>query len=222
MSLLTDKVTGGYRHDILNVDEDSPLEFKISFGSFEPLTRQDISAIHKWLRKNEYEKLEIVQPDMKGLHYNCILHDSEIKQIGNVPYAFEYTVTCDSPFAWEDVKTYNYRTITDSKVMHFNDSDIPTYLRPVVRFKSLVADNNVSIENVNNDGWVTAMVGLGKDEIVTIDSENEMISTDRRGDILSSFNHGWFELVQGVNELNIIGSISELGIVYANARRIGA
>lgn len=221
VSLLTDKNANGYKHDILGISEDEPLEFQITFGSFNSLTRNEVRAIHKWLRKNEYRKLQIVQPDMKGLHYNCIMHDSTIKQIGNVPYAFEYTVTCDSQFAWEEERTYKYPTITGGTIRHYNDSDIPTYVRPQIKFTSSSANNDVSIENISNDMYLTNITGLGMGEVLTMDNENELIKTDRRPNMLQSFNCNWLELVPGINELRITGEITNLEITYANARRIG-
>lgn len=222
LSLLTDKVAGKYKHDILGISEDEPLEFKITFGSFESLTREDVRTIHKWLRQNEYKKLQIVQPDMSNVYYNCVMHDSEIKNFGNIPYAFEYTVTCDSQFAWEEERSYKYTVSSDGGISHYNDSDIPTYIRPIIKFKSSSSNNTVIIENNSNDGWVTKIDGLGSGEIVTIDNENEFIGTDRRPNILQNFNYGWLELVPGVNELRITGSIADFEIIYANARRIGA
>ena len=222
ISLLTDKIANGYKHEILGISEDEPLEFKITFGSFNSLTRHEVRAIHNWLRKNEYKKLQIVQPDMSGLHYNCIMHDSVIKHIGNVPYAFEYTVTCDSQFAWEEERTYKYPTIQDGMIRHYNDSDIPTYIRPLVKLKSSSSSNTVTIENMSNNGWVTRINNLGANEIVTIDNEDEYIGTDRRPNILQEFNHGWLELVPGMNELRITGNVVDFEITYANARRIGA
>ena len=222
LSLLTDKVSGNYKHDILDINEDEPLEFKLVFGSFKPLTRHEVRVIHNWLRKNEYKKLQIVQPDMKELHYNCIMHDSVIKQINSVPYAFEYTVICDSPFAWEEEKTYRYPTITSQTINHYNSSDIPTYIRPQIKFKSTSSSNTVMIENMSNNGWVTKIEGLGANEIVTINNEEEFIGTDRRPNILQNFNCGWLELVQGMNELRITGNVSDFEITYANARRVGA
>lgn len=223
LTLYTDKTNKSYKHSLLGVSEDEPLEFKLTFGSLNPLSRYDISAIQKWLfGHKEYKKLQIIQDDMVGVYYNCILDDPEITTIGNIPYMFECTVICDSPFAWEDEKVYEYEIGSLPKTIKlYNTSDVNDYTYPLVEFTSKASSNTVSLINLSNDSRETKIEGLALNEKVTMNNEFQILTTSTDLGRLKNFNKNWFELVRGENVIQVSGNIDTLKITYANARRIG-
>lgn len=223
LTLHTDKTNRSYKHNLLGVSEDKPLEFTLSFGSFDPLTRYDISSIQKWLfGHREYKKLQIVQEDMMNVYYNCILNNPKIITAGNIPYMFECTVTCDSPFAWEKEKVYEYTLNgAETVIVHNNMSDINDYTYPIIEFDSKLSQNTVSLMNLSNNNRETKIQGLMLNEKITLDNEKQIISSSSDLSRLGNFNKNWFELVKGENRIQVTGKIGTLTIKYANARRIG-
>lgn len=223
LTLHTDKTNRSYKHNLLGVSEDKPLEFKITFGSLDPLTRYDISSIQKWLfGHREYKKLQIVQDDMLNVYYNCILNNPKMITFGNMPYVFECTVVCDSPFAWENEKTHEYiLNGREDELVHYNQSDVNDYTYPLVEFDSLLSSNEVSLINLSNDSRETKVQGLLANEKITLNNEMQLIDSSTQLSRLGNFNKNWFELVKGENRIKVVGKIGILKIKYSNARRIG-
>lgn len=223
LKLHTDKTNISYKHNLLGVSEDDALKFNLAFGSLEPLSRYDISSIQRWLfGHREYKKLQIMQEDMLGVHYNCILTEPKITTIGNVPYMFECKVVCDSPFAWENKATYEYvLNGTQKTITHINTSDVNDYTYPIIEFDSAIANNTISLVNLSNDNRDTRIENLASGEKITLNNENQIIESSTNLNRLGQFNKNWFELVPGENQIKVSGNVGALKIRYANARRIG-
>lgn len=216
MTLYTDKPARGYKFNLLGVSEEEPLTFDLSFGTTQPMTRNEISKIQKWLFGHKtYKKLTIIQEDMTKVHYNCILTDSEIELFGNRPMLITCKVICDSPFAWEDEVTYSYN---QTSITHDNTSDINDYTYPKIEFTA--TSSTVSIVNLSNQGRTTEFTNLTVGEIITLDNERQILTSSKGLKRLKNFNKNWFELVPNENIIRVVGA-NNFSMVYANARRIG-
>lgn len=216
VTLHTDKTSSSYKFNLLGVSEDKPLTFDLSFSPLKVMTRQEVGLIQKWLfGHKEYKTLRIVQDDMSEVYYNCLLGDSEIHFSGNHPVLISCKVTCDSPFAWENPRTYTYTT---ARFTHLNKSDINDYVYPIVEFTT--SGGIAMIVNESNEGREALFEGLLAGERIVIDGEYQTVSSSKNLNRLKNFNKKWVELVSGENVIATTG-ITSLKITYANARRIG-
>lgn len=206
------------------VSQNKVLTFQLSVMSESPITAINRSKIEKWLfGRMSPCKLQIIQPDLQSVYFNCYLLEPNVIYIGNVAYGFTFTVECDAPWAWQLPKTYMKADF--SEVWRFyNDSDNTDYTHPYVRLKmkdSLIGDGSISIINQTDNNRTTSFSGLHAGEELTIDCSSQIIISSERRLISEFFNKKFFRLVPGVNNIQVDGELEYLKITYSNARKVG-
>jgi hypothetical protein len=207
------------------VNQDKVLTFPIVFGSYSALDSTTINLIHKWLfGQMNYKKLVVVQPDMSEVYFNCFLTDPQNISIGNLKYAFEATVICDSPWAWSYdkvfAKTYSTDNVDDTFIF-VNESANCDYLYPEVSFTINSLGSGVTITNSSDNGRQFIFAGISPLETITIDNDRQILSSSTGLYRLSKFNLNWFRLLQGINNINILGGISSFTMNYKFAISTG-
>lgn len=208
---------------LMGIEYDQVFEFTFTFSSTEKKDRFDVSLINNWLiGRQEYKKLQIIQNDMNNIYFNCILKDFKVISFGNEPFAFECTAVCDRGWATEEEKTYTYKINGPEQViMHNNASHKSNATLPTIEIKANSSNATISIKNETNNGWETKITGLSNGEVITLDSQLELIESSMDLNRLHLFNKHWFELVPKMNKLVVTGDIEYLKIKYANVRKVG-
>jgi phage-related protein len=207
------------------VNQKPVLTFPLIFGSYSALDGITRNVIHKWLfGQINYKKLVIVQDDMIDKYYNCFLINPQTVYIGNLGYAFEATVVCDSPWAWSYdktfEKTYSSDNVNDSFIF-VNESANGDYLYPTVSFTLNSLGSGITITNNTDNGRKFIFTGISPLETITIDNDRQILSSSTGLYRLSKFNLNWFRLLQGMNTINISGGVSSFTMTYKIAKTGG-
>lgn len=185
----------------------SPLQFKLVFGSLEPLDRYDLENVSFWLTGyQDYQWLSIDQPDLEGVQFKCLITQLTPISIGWLPYAFEATVTCDCPYAYGF--PFNEQYIVNGTINRLfrNDSPIREYIKPTLTYTSSVSNGTLRIVNINDNNRMFELTGIPASTPIIIDNDNGIIQETIDGiNLYNGFNLNFFRLVQGDNNLAITG-----------------
>lgn len=207
--------------------QNEPLEFKITFGVADAdsgLDRFDMSAVAYWLTgHSQYKWLNICQPDMLHVRYKCLITELKQVTVGWLTVAFEATVTCDGPFAYH-VPITEFVECADS-VTHLlrNPCNIPTAKTfPIIKISCLKGTNNILIRNLSANNMPFELTGLSKYTpcTITIDSANQIITTDKDISIYTLSNLHFPFFVPGDNTISVTGAV-KLEINYSPLINIG-
>lgn len=229
------EIRTAWRHSPLHygVTRNNPLVFKITFGANleriddgEYLTRSEMEEIATWLTDyDDYKNLEIIQSDMNGIYYKCIITDLEYKTVGKYPWYFEATVTCDSPYAYYSTSTYTYNFGTTPSVAFRNKSSSQFY-RPklIITSSSSSANNSVTITNTSDNNRQFQITGIPAGNVViTVDNENEVITNNQGLNLYGNLTgFKFFRLVRGINNLIFSGANISIQIVCDFPVNIGS
>lgn len=216
MDILSQKIYRRSTPYFLGATPSPVLSFQMSaFSEGTEIDAEFFNLIQKvYFSSRSYKKLQIVQDDMAGVYFNCMLTDPKITRIGNLLSGLSFTVTCDSPTAWNFPKTttYTYFTSVVDNTIVFNNAsdDIGTYIYP----QNVITVNNfggdVTITNLSDSNRVFSFTALSANEVITIDNGLQTISSSTGLKRLSNFNKKFLRLVPGVNNLRIQGSVASL------------
>lgn len=195
-------------HFGVNYNED-PLEFQIVFGTERALDRYDMQNIAMWLTGHQnYQWLQIDQPDMQDYLYHCIITDLTPISVGWISHAFQATVRCDCPYAYGQEYSQTYNISEDSTVLFRNDSTIRDYYKPKLVIQPSSGVTAVSIINLSDAGREFAFTGLPASDIaIEVDNDSGIITESTFGyNLYDNFNMNFFRCVPGDNQLKISGN----------------
>lgn len=188
-----------------------PLTFKLIFGADHELDRWDLQEVSYWLTGHQqYQWLQIEQPDLAHIEYRCLITDLTPISIGWLPYAFEATVTCDCPYAYgfEFEKTMSFSDGDELYV--FNESTAHECCYPKLKITphgDCVSITNMNDKNYNGNANEFSLTGIPSGSTVFIDNENGIIRDETFGtNLYDGFNDTFFRLVPGDNNLKMTGS----------------
>lgn len=212
--------------------EKAPLEFSLTFGRAQTISAMDRDLISNWLfGRSEYKKLYILQDDMNGAYFNCFLAEPKPVYIGGINYAFECTVTCDSPYA------YSYPKITSGSYgasgsgvevdtfRIYNYSSEDNYLYPDISFKMKSSGSYITLINQNDDNreFTFGISGspLAGEEEISVDNDLQIIESSTGLRRVSHFNKNWFRLVPKMNVVTLEGPVDWISIRRTERFKIG-
>lgn len=224
--IYTQKVLRADKVYYLGRSINAPLEFHLTFGSQQPISGLDRNIISNWLfGRSGYKKLQIVQDDLDGMWFNCFLTSPTTTYVGNLQYAFDCTVSCDSQFAYGPTKTVT-RTFTGDNVIDYdltlyNESSNDDYLYPNISFELNTVGNSFSITNLDDNDREFLFSDLQASETISVDNAKQIIVSDTGLHRLSNFNKKWLRLVPKTNRLHIESGIGTFTIIYNNRIKIG-
>lgn len=227
VSLFTETLYRRPRVYLLGVQETPILEIPISIMSQDTITASQSSIISKWLfGKTDFKKLQIIQPDMQDIYYNCIFTNPKAIKVGNLIKGYKASIICDSPFAWEFIsqRTYDYgmdNYLISETITYNNETDSEYYTYPILEFKMNAFGDSISIINLTDDSREFTFSDLDPDEVVTVDNDLQIITSSSEENRVNNFSsHKWFRLLPGVNKLVLSGGVSMLRIIIQNAKKI--
>lgn len=204
------------------------LQFEMSAFSENEIDASAFEEIQKFLfSSRSYKRLQVDQPDMQNIYFNCILNDPKIQRIGGLIFGLSFTVTCDSPYAYKFplITAYNYTaSVVDSTETFYNMSDDDgSYLLPneiVITINNEGGD--VSVTNLDDGSRVMNFTNLQPNEVLTISSLYQTIESSTDLKRMGNFNKKFLRLVPNRNRLRIQGNLSSF--VMTNtfiAKKIG-
>lgn len=233
---------------LYGVQQTPVLEFTATVTSPSMLTSVDAELVQSWLfGQMNYKKLQIMQNDMQDVYFNCFLTQPKILRSGNFIRGFDFTVHCDSPWAWTFPKTISLTNNFNGNTFAFhNQSNSAYYLYPKLDILLTGGtDKGVKITNITDNGRVFQLYGsianprnyVNPYEGFTIDNDKQIFQaysgatfTNNKLNIsnailspgrLDIFNCNWLRFVPGQNLLIAEGNISNVSMTYQFARKIG-
>lgn len=185
----------------------SPLQFKLIFGSMNPLDRYEIESISLWLTGHQdYCWLQICQPDLEHVQFRSIITQLTPITDGWLPYAFEATVICDCPYAYGFPFEYRYDIDKTANILFRNNSSVREYIKPTLTYTSNY-NGVLSIVNHNDNEREFRLANIPSSTCVIIDNDHGIIQeTAGKTNLYSGFNLNFFRLVHGDNNLTISGN----------------
>ncbi len=110
---------------------------------------------------------------------------------------------CDSQFAWSKDFHSVYQVQSEKPFLFYNSSDdLYNYLLPKVIIQSASPIPHLEITNLSDHGWTTVIKNIKANEIITMDSKNEiLVSSASDRIILNDFNMHFIRLLSGKNQL---------------------
>ncbi len=184
----------------------TPLQFKLVFGSLNPLDRYEMENVSMWLTGHQnYQWLSICQPDLERVEFRCLITQLTPLHHGWLPYAFEAAVTCDCPYAYGLPFEYQYNINGATPILFRNDSSVHEYIKPMLAYQP-VSGNTLSIMNHNDNDREFKLTGLPPSVNVLVDNNNGILTdTANKINLYSGFNLNFFRLVHGDNHLTVTG-----------------
>jgi hypothetical protein len=199
------------------------LEFSVEFTATEgELTQADMGLASKWLfGRSSYENLIIIQQDMEDVRFKCFFTNPEIKRVGNIIIGFTATVTCDSPFAYGNTKTTTF-TQSNKTYTLFNESENLFYTYPRIEIQMNGVGSSVQIKNVTDNNRTMTISNLLAGELITIDNDLQIITSSSGDNILNKIASPiqFFRLLNGVNNIFILGNIIYVKVIYTPYKRM--
>lgn len=226
ITIYTQKTIRKAKQMYLGRSQDIPLTFPLNFATKNALTGMERSVISSWLfGRNGYQKLKIIQDDLNGAWFNCFLTKPEPYYVGNVNIGFKTVVVCDSPFAYSPLITKT-QTFTGNNVISYdftlyNGSADDDYLYPNITFELNTVGNSFSIINLDDDDREFLFTDLQASEIITVDNDRQILSSNTDLLRLDNFNLNWLRLLPKANRLHIESGIGKFTITYYESLKIG-
>lgn len=171
--------------------------------------RYDIASVAGWLTGHQdYKELTILQPDMEGVFYRCLISGLEQIENGMRTVGFVATVTCDGPHAYRRMAPATIDVSGETTLMYHNHSNVNSYYRPGIAVSC--AGTSFSIENAS-DGSVFCLDGMPDGErMIYIDAANQVMTSSDGINLYQYWNNGinkcFPRFVRGDNHLVISGT----------------
>lgn len=200
--------TTGLHYGVANNEaKEFPLVFIVSDDT-RRLDRYDIARVGAWLTGHaDYKELVIVQPDMEGVFYRCLITELEQIEVGMRTIGFTAQVTCDGPYAYRRMPRTELSFSGTASVLYHNMSNVNDYYCPVMEVAS--TGTEFRMENTT-DGTVFSLSGMpAGTRTLRIDTLNQVMTSSDGLDLYQYWNDGidkaFPRFVRGDNQLVITG-----------------
>jgi len=184
------------------------------------------------LGKSTYLPLRIVQDDIADISFNVILTKSTNLYIGNLNYAMTLHARCDRPWGIytppDFIRTYASGSLSgspiDDTITYTNSSVYDGYNKPTITITMREFDAGyVTITNLTDDpSRQFSFTNLDPNEVITVDNDKGVITSSGSSLRMANFvGKNFLRLVQGVNDLNIVGTVKEIKISSVFSKGVG-
>lgn len=207
--------------DFHGLEQSKPLQFKLTIikSNGEFIDANDQRALKKWLCKDTFNWLQVEQDDISDVFYYCIITNPRPISVGAYTGGIEFTVTCNSGFAWSDLVTRTY-VVNGTLLLDYNIfTDFDNYtVRPLVIIKPTV-DGSVSIIN-NTTNQTVSIDDCMTTETIMMDSNKDILESSNGRVLLDSWSKSFLELVSGINKMELTGKF-KMTLQYRLPIRVG-
>jgi phage-related protein len=205
-----DRVANRYDAMMYGLTQNGSLEYTLVFGANtrsidarESIDRFEADAIASWLTGHDTRKwLTIIQPDTDAFRYRCFISNLRLITYGELPWAFECTVNCDSPFAYWLPEEYTYTSTGQLAASLYNRSGFNGFYKPVIEITTKGASSfSVTNKTDNNRLFAFSSIPGGNPLVITVDNKNQIITDNLGLNLYPYFNMNFFRLKRGMNDL---------------------
>lgn len=194
------------------------------------LSPELISALQKWLCREKYGVFKIDQENYEDLYWKVVFSAKQIELCGSV-FGLELTLTADSNFAYSD-NVYEKECNADEQFGLQVVSDLDGYILPNIEI-TLLDDGDFILKHDEDellDDSITKINGCENGEVITIDGQNQIITTSSTShDIVKNFNYLFPRLFYNYGGItnesteNILkpNMNCKIKISYSSIRRVG-
>lgn len=227
-------IPGRIRSLFYGVVEDEPLEFDLSLAATDVFDRYKLEEIaSKLAGKQEYQWLEIDQPDLRDVRFRCILNDFEVIYLAGEPIGLTCTVHCDSPYAWEFPRSFTTVVGEDgiATMKIYNTSSSNRMYEPKMEITVPAGQIDVKIANENDSNRLFRLKSeteVGSESKFIINNDRRIIDsvgtalTQNAYTYIADNGYKFFRLVKGMNVLNIEAPAgTEITIECEFPKRVG-
>ena len=199
-----DRNMGGERF-LRNVDEDN-LEFDITLYFEDNLSREKVRDITRWLLQDRHQPL-IFNEHPDRIFYAVAEGSYRLIHNGVQEGYLELSFRCNAPHAFSPTyqsPTFNLtggRSVHKVEFENLGDKDVSPIL-----FIHKIGDGDIEIKNLSDNGKITKIRNLVNNERIEIDSANNKIKSNTDLNRYNDFNYEWFNLVYGLNHIEVTGS----------------
>ncbi len=129
-----------------------------------------------------YIRLQIIhQSTDEELFYNVRTVSVNYQKVMGKVVGIIINMECDSQFAWTKEMDI---TIPAKQARPFNlyisTDDLSNYVYPVVTLRASSTLESISLKNISDNNWETVIKHLLKNEVITIDSQRQIIYSSRK------------------------------------------
>lgn len=190
-------VLGGTKHHLANVEYEECLEDVWQIckhscnGGIQEITETEHRQITRWLNREKFLKLKILDEAHIDLYYEAYFNISKIEIDGKL-FGFELEVKTDAPFAFKDVRTITVKNLEVNGKHSVNDtSHKEGYIYPYTEI-TVNQDGNLKIHNAieNRDTIIENCVA---NEVITMDYPIIQSSISSHN-IQNDFNWNFFRI----------------------------
>lgn len=206
--------------------EDEPIYPKISLLPLDgqPITRQELDSIEQWLHPdNDFKPLTINQDDLTGWHYNCRLKSMEAETYGNKIMMIHLTFEADSVWVWSDLNTLSYTSFASPIV--FSNTSSEEKMCPIYKIYMNSSGGTAKIVDsfyTNANESTMEFTGLQAEEILTINTELGILSSNKRTGVFGTFVYpNFLRLDKGNHSFIVTGNVTKFEILYRTAKKVG-
>lgn len=187
---------------------ETPLQFKLVFGSEHELDRYDMETISLWLTGHQdYQWLTIHQPDLEGVQFRCLITELTPLTHGWLPYAFEATVLCDCPYAYGLPFERQYTISDTTDILVRNESSVREFIKPTITFVPAVGTTTLSIINHDDGDREFRIDDIHSSSVIEANNLSGILLEKEYGyNLYRGFNLNFFRLVHGDNNLTVTGN----------------
>jgi len=187
------------------VEQNDKLKFSMTIARQEALDRYDNGVITKWLFNKQYNELKVIQPDLNGVYYRCILTNPKKVQYGNLAYAISFDVECNAPYGFTEEITDTYNITTSATINHYSPSCSNDYLYPKLEITVGSTTTNFSIINTSDANREFKFTSIAPSQVITVTNDLGIITSTGSAS-LTQFNKKWFRILPEYNVLTVTGS----------------
>lgn len=221
VELITQSVYRRPANYLLGVRQSPPLTIPVTITVETELSATESSRISRWLfGREDYKKLQIIQPDMQYIYYNCVFTNPTLIRYGGIIRGYNANIVCDSPFAWEFPSriSYTYDTyMVNQNITINNTSDVVDYIYPIIEFQSNAFGGYLEIINKSDNRRLFSITGLNPLKYYRVDNNiqtaTELTSGENYVPNMKGNNYKWFRYINGINNLNITGTINYISFI---------
>ncbi len=191
-----------------NVAKEFPVVFVVQDDN-RRLDRYEIAQIGAWLTgDHEYKELAIMQSDMEGVFYRCIITELDQIEVGMRTVGFTAMVSCDGPYAYRRMAPTQVQISGSTPLLYRNFSNVKGYYCPEMEIQG--AGSSLSIQN-QTDGTTFALNGMPSGtRTIKIDCQNQVMTSSDGINLYQYWNVGldkhFPRMVRGDNNLVITGT----------------
>lgn len=170
-----------------------------------------------------YKRMQVYSYEIDELiYFNIRVNNVSYQKINGKVVGIILYIECDSQFGWSQEYEYDYDVKAgDNIILHNSSDDLYHYLLPKITIQSKSSIDQLEIVNLVDNNWTTTISNISANEIITMDSKYEILTSSIPGKmILNDFNMHFIRFISGENHLQINSDLT-LKITYQLPRKVG-